>query len=99
MVKLPSQNFNRLQPNVQQSAHISTPKNGEETSISFKRISYNQISVPAGSYMLESSSKRVYYEDLPVLWVPELELPPKLQNPASDNPLVEANAFLHLIPA
>lgn len=59
-----------------------------KTSISFKwKFSYNQIYVPVGSEMLESSSKRVYYEDLPVPWVLELELPPKLQYPASNNPL------------
>lgn len=54
--------------------------------------------MPVGSYLLENSSKWVYYEDLPVPWVLELELTPKFQNPVSNNPLEEANAFLHLIP-
>lgn len=58
--------------------HIfSALKYAVKTSISFKRKSLTIRSVPVGSSMLESSSKRVYYEDLPVPWVLELELTPK----------------------
>ncbi|KAL1264511.1 hypothetical protein QQF64_004866 [Cirrhinus molitorella] len=63
-----------------QTYTFSALKYTMKTSINFKKkISYNQIYLPVGSQTLESSSKRVYYEDLPVPWVLELELPPKLQ--------------------